>query len=176
MRASIAQGKLRVGITCAACHSAVDSRTGRVLEGAPNNDLDSGLILAFATNSAAMFRQTDVNPTQLPPGEHTYLKADGQEARLPDPQALEDAVDAALLTWPPGNFDSTGTLVNNPSQNPSSYTFENYPYGWSGFSAAGSFHGLTTLNNNVHATNSDPTTGADASLPVASGGKTLCIL
>ncbi|HEY9845232.1 MAG TPA: hypothetical protein V6D03_03455 [Candidatus Caenarcaniphilales bacterium] len=176
MRASIAQGKLRVGITCAACHSAVDSRTGRVLEGAPNNDLDSGLILAFATNSAAMFRQTDVNSTQLPPEEHTYLKADGQEARLPDPQALEDAVDAALLTWPPGNFDSTGTLVNNPSQNPSSYTFENYPYGWSGFSAAGSFHGLTTLNNNVHATNSDPTTGADASLPVASGGKTLCIL
>jgi len=124
MRASIAKGKAQVGITCALCHAAVDSRSGRVLEGAPNTDLDSGLLLAFATNSAALFRQTGVNPTKIPPGEHTYINAKGREARLPDAKALEDAVDADLLTWPPGNFDSTGSLQNNPSQNPSSYTYD----------------------------------------------------
>jgi hypothetical protein len=166
MRAFISHGKARVGITCAACHATVDPNSGRILEGAPNIDLDTGTILAFASNSAAMFRQTDVNPTQFPTGAHTYINADGEEARLPDAKAVEDAVDAALLSWAPGNFDSSGTLVNNPSQNPSSYTFKNYPYGWSGFSAIGWFHGLTTLNNNVHATNSDPTTGADSSLPL----------
>ncbi len=163
MRPSIEKGKLRVGITCALCHAAVDGRSGRVLEGAPNNDVDTGLLLAFATNSAAMFRQTGVNPSKFPLGERTYLNAQGEEARLPDAKAVEDAVDADLLAWPPGNFDSTGNMVNNPSQIPSSYTYEAWPYGWSGFSSVGWFHGLTTLNNNVHATNSDSTTGADSS-------------
>lgn len=166
MRPSIGNGKLRVGITCALCHATVEPKTGRILEGAPNNDVNPGLVLAFATNSAAMFRQTDVNPTKIPLGEHTYIDANGQEARLPDAKALEDAVDATLLTWPPGNFDSTGTLVNNPSQIPSSYTFGAWPYGWSGHAAIGWFHGLTTLNSNVHGTNSDGTAGADASLPL----------
>lgn len=44
----INKGKIRVGVTCAACHAAVDKNTGRILEGAPNNDLDTGLILALA--------------------------------------------------------------------------------------------------------------------------------
>lgn len=116
MPPSIANGKLRAGITCALCHATVDNKTGRILEGAPNINVNTGLVLAFATNSAAMFRQTDVNPLQIPSGEHTYIDANGQESRLPDAKALEDAVDAKLLTWPPGSFDSTGTLVNNPSQ------------------------------------------------------------
>ena len=166
MRTSIEQGKLRVGITCALCHAAVDSKTGRVLEGAPNNDLNTGLVLAFATNSAAMFRQTGVNPTKVPLGEHTYINANGEEVRLPDAKALEDAVDADLLAWAPGNFDSTGNMVNNPSQNPPSYTHEAWPYGWSGNASIGWFHGLTTLNSNVHGTNSDATVGADGSLPL----------
>lgn len=165
MRTSIKEGKLRVGITCALCHATVDSE-GRILEGAPNNDVDTGLLLAFGTNSAAMFRQTGVNPTQIPAGKHIYINARGETASLPDAKALENAVDAQLLAWPPGNFDSTGDLVNNPSQIPPSYTFENWPYGWSGFASVGWFHGLTTLNNNVHATNSDATTGADSSLPL----------
>lgn len=167
----INQGKIRVGITCAACHASVDQITGRILEGAPNNNLDTGLILALASNSAAWFRQTGVNPQTIRRGETTYIKADGKRylrdastrSRLPDAKALENAVDAELLTWSPGNFDSTGDNVNNPSQNPSSYTFAAYPYGWSGNAAIGWFHGLTTLNSNVHATNSDLTTGADAS-------------
>jgi hypothetical protein len=165
MPTSIKEGKLRVGITCALCHATVDS-SGRILEGAPNSDINTGLLLAFGTNSAAMFRQTGVNPAQISPGKHTYINATGETAYLPDAKALEDAVDAQLLAWPPGNFDSTGDVVNNPSQIPSSYTFENWPYGWSGFASVGWFHGLTTLNNNVHATNSDATTGADSSLPL----------
>ncbi len=163
MRTQFSHGQVKVGITCAFCHGAVDRQTGKILEGAPNNDLNTGLILAFASNSAAMFRHTGVNPLQLPPGEHAYLDPQGNKSQLPDPKAVEDAVDADLISWAPGNFDSTGTMVNNPSQNPSSYTFEAYPYGWSGHAAIGWFHGLTTLNSNVHATNSDTTTGADGS-------------
>ncbi|MBD1843713.1 hypothetical protein H6F89_09930 [Cyanobacteria bacterium FACHB-63] len=157
--------KIRVGLTCALCHSTVDLESGKVIEGAPNTDLDSGLLQAFATNSAAMFRQTGVNPTTIPASEKSlsYINAQGQTAKLPDPEALENAVDAQFLAWAPGNFDSTGDNKNNPSQNPSSYTFKGYPYGWSGGFSIGWFHGLTTLNNNVHATNSDPTTGANAS-------------
>jgi hypothetical protein len=165
MQARINGGKLRIGLTCAACHASVDRETGRILEGAPNVDIDTGLLQAFATNSAAMFRQTGINPTSttIPRGEHTYINAYGQESRLPDAIALEDAVDAQLLAWSPGNFDSSPDNKNNPSQIPSSYTFDTWPYGWSGFSSVGWFHGLTTLNNNVHATNSDPTSGADSS-------------
>lgn len=163
MKTEVTHGTVRVGITCAFCHATVNRQTGKVLEGAPNNDLDAGLILASASNSAAMFRHTGVNPTELPAGDRAYVRADGETAVLPDPEAVEEAVDADLLSWAPGNFDSTGTLTNNPSQNPSSYTFEAYPYGWSGHSAIGWFHGLTTLNSNVHATNSDATTGADGS-------------
>ncbi|KAF3891293.1 hypothetical protein DA73_0400034510 [Tolypothrix bouteillei VB521301] len=159
----INKGKIRVGITCAACHATVDKKTGRILEGAPNNDLDTGLMLALASNSASWFRQTGVNPLTISRGEHTYIKSDGKEGRLPDAKALEYAVDKQLLTWAPGNFDSTPDNHNNPSQNPSSYTFGAYPYGWSGNAAIGWFHGLTTLNSNVHGTNSDQTSIADAS-------------
>jgi hypothetical protein len=163
MRMFFRQGRLRVGMTCAACHATVDPATGAIIEGAPNADLNAGLLLAFATNSAAFFRQTDVNPVRLPAGDHIYLKAGNREARLPDPRAVEDAVDAALLAWPPGNFDSTADLQNNPTQIPTSYTFGAWPYGWSGFASTGWFRGLTTLNANVHGTNSDMTTGADSS-------------
>ncbi len=163
MRIFVKRGRLQVGMTCAACHATVDPRTGLILEGAPNSDLNAGLLLAFASNSAAFFRQTSVNPLQFPPGLNSYENADGKKVSLPDPEALEDAVDAALLAWPPGNFDSTGDLVNNPSQIPTAYTFDAWPYGWSGFAAIGWFHGLTTLNANVHGTNSDLSTGADSS-------------
>ena len=163
MQTIIGKGKVRVGLTCAACHASVDKNTGRILEGAPNNDLDTGLILALASNSAAWFRQTGVEPTKIRSGEHIYINADNKEVRLPDAQALEKAVDAQLLTWAPGNFDSTGDNKNNPSQIPSSYTFNAWPYGWSGFASIGWFHGLTTLNSNVHGTNSDLTSGGDAS-------------
>lgn len=159
----IKNGKVQVGITCAACHAAVDEQTGKILEGAPNTDLDTGLILAMASNSAAWFRQTGVNPLKLPQETTAYVDAQGQTLNLPNTKTFEDAVDADFLSWPPGNFDSTGDLRNDPSQIPSSYTHDAYPYGWNGFASIGWFHGLTTLNSNVHAVNSDLTTGADAS-------------
>lgn len=155
--------KLRIGLTCAACHASVDKETGKVIEGAPNIDVDTGLLQAFATNSAAMFRQTGVNPVTFPAGSKTYINLVGEKQFLPDAKAVEDAVDAQFLAWSPGNFDSTPDNRNNPSQIPSSFTFETFPYGWSGFSSVGWFHGLTTLNNNVHAVNSDPTTSSYAS-------------
>lgn len=155
--------KVRIGLTCAACHASVDQETGKVIEGAANIDVDTGLLQAFATNSAAMFRQTGVNPATIPPGDRSYTNVAGQTATLPDAKVLEDAVDAQLLAWSPGNFDSTPDNVNNPSQIPPSYTFETFPYGWSGFASVGWFHGLTTLNNNVHAVNSDPTSDSYSS-------------
>jgi hypothetical protein len=155
-------GQLRVDITCALCHATVNGETGRVIEGASNTDINLGALIALASNSAALFRQTDVNPTQIPSGAHTYINAHGETANFPDPKIMEDEVDAALLSWPTGNFVSNGDLRNNSAQIPSSYTHDAYPYAWSGVASIGWFHGLTTLNNAVFAINADPTTTADA--------------
>ncbi|MEX2535581.1 MAG: hypothetical protein WD273_08260 [Trueperaceae bacterium] len=159
MRMYLVGGQPKIGVTCALCHATVEPMSGLIVEGAPNHDLDTGLLLAMASNSAAMFRNTGLDPLTFPATGKSYLDSTGLERQLPDPQALEREVDRHLLAWPPGNFDSTIDLVNNPSQIPTSFTFEAWPYGWNGFSAAGWFDGLTTLNNNVHALNSDATTG-----------------
>ena len=156
------QGKVRVGISCALCHATVNPETGRILEGATNTDINLGPLLAMATNTAALFRQTDVNPTRVPLGKHSYINSRGEIGYLPDAQKMEDAVDTAILAWPPGNFVSNGDLVNNSAKIPSAYTHEAYPYAWSGVASIGWFHGLTTLNNAVFGLNADPTTTADA--------------
>ncbi|WP_442854680.1 hypothetical protein [Fischerella sp. PCC 9605] len=157
------KGQVRVGITCALCHATVSEETGRILEGAINTDINLGPLIAMASNSAALFRQTDVNPTKIPPGEHTFINNKGETAKLPNQKIMEDEVDAAILSWPPGNFVSNGDLKNNSAQIPSSYTHETFPYAWSGVASIGWFHGLTTLNNAVFGLNADPTTTADAS-------------
>ncbi|WP_414621320.1 hypothetical protein [Calothrix sp. CCY 0018] len=157
------KGKVRVGVTCALCHATVSEETGRVLEGAINTNINLGPLIAMASNSAALFRQTDVNPTEIPPGEHTFINKKGEIAKLPDQKIMEDEVDAAILSWPPGNFVSNGDLKNNSAQIPTSYTHETFPYAWSGVASIGWFHGLTTLNNAVFGLNADPTTTADAS-------------
>lgn len=158
----IDNAKLRVGVSCALCHTAVNEKTGRIMEGATNTDINLGALLAMASNTAALFRQTDVNPTKIPPGQHTYINGSGEQAYLPDPKTLEDEVDASILAWPPGNFVSNGDLKNNSTKIPSSYTHDAYPYAWSGVASIGWFHGLTTLNNAVFGLNADPTTTADA--------------
>jgi hypothetical protein len=152
----------KVGISCALCHSTVNEQTGLIAEGATNIDINLGTLLAFASNTAALFRQTDVNPTDIPSGQHTYINSNGETDYLPDAQQLEDAVDASVLAWPPGNFVSNGDLKNNSAKVPSSYTHEAWPYAWSGVASIGWFHGLTTLNNAVFGLNADPTTTADA--------------
>jgi hypothetical protein len=161
MKIQISGTHLRVGLTCAACHSTVDPATGRVVHGAPNADLAAGLLLALASNSAAFFTHTGVDPRAVR-GRGSYLGGDGQRHPLPDARALEDAVDADFLAWPPGSFDSMTDLVANPSQIPSSFTWQSHPFSWSGAFMAGPFRGLSSQNNNVHALNADATTEADA--------------
>ncbi|WP_445214884.1 hypothetical protein [Brasilonema sp. UFV-L1] len=159
----IKNAKPRVGITCVLCHATVSEETGRILEGAINTDINLGPLIAIASNSAALFRQTDVNPTKISPGQHGYINNEGEKAYLPDAKILEDEVDAAILSWAPGNFVSNGDLKNNSAQIPSSYTHGSWPYAWSGVASIGWFHGLTTLNNAVFGINADPTTTVDAS-------------
>lgn len=159
-------GKLRVGVSCALCHAAVNEETGKIMEGATNTDINVSELLALATNTAALFRQTDVKPHDIPSGNITYLDSNGELAYLPDAQQMEAEVDAALLSWPPGNFVSNGDLHNNSAKIPSAYTHEAYPYAWSGVASIGWFHGLTTLNNAVFGLNADPTTTADAAATI----------
>jgi hypothetical protein len=158
-------GRPRIGISCAACHAAVDRNTGKVVEGAPNADLNAGLLMALATNSAAYFTHTNITSLQpfVDRSSQTVPTTDGHTAYLPNPKKLEDAVDAILLQWPRGNFDSTIDLQSNPAQIPDAWTSGDHPYGWSGFAAAGPFHGLSSFSNNVHAQNSDSLSQADAS-------------
>lgn len=162
MSLSVSGWRIRAGITCALCHATVDAETGKVIEGAPNQDLNSGLLLALGTNSASYFMHTDVLPLRDVPQDAGRF-VPGSKQSLPNIAALESAVDTALLMWPRGNFDSLTDLKADPTQIPVSFTRENYPYGWSGNFMAGPFHGLTSQNNNVHALNSDSLLLADAS-------------
>ncbi len=162
MSLSISGWRIRAGITCALCHATVDGRTEKVIEGAPNQDLNAGLLLALATNSASYFMHTDVLPLRYAP-QDAGRPVPGSKQNLPNIAALENAVDSALLMWPRGNFDSLTDLKADPTQIPVSFTRGNYPYGWSGNFMAGPFHGLTSQNNNVHALNSDSLLLADSS-------------
>ena len=55
-----AEGKARIGVRRMACHATVNRETGMIVEGAPNSDLNLGLMLALAPNSAAYFTHTDI--------------------------------------------------------------------------------------------------------------------
>ncbi len=164
MAISVSRWKIRVGITCALCHATVDPETKKVVEGAPNQDLNAGLLLALGTNSAAYFMHTDIDPRNAPSDlRRMVTTSSGEKEPLPNIEALEKAVDTALLMWPRGNFDSLTDLKADPTQNPVSFTWGNHPYGWSGNFTAGPFRGLTSQNNNVHALNSDSFLLADSS-------------
>jgi hypothetical protein len=159
------RGRILTGITCAACHSAVDMETGKVVEGAPNRNLNIGVMMAMSANPAAYFVNAELGSLDelITDKSHPIRLSDGSRAELPDPLLVERVVRSALASWPPGTFDSTTDLVVNPSQIPDSFTWRDHPYGWTGFSAAGPFMGLSTLNNNVHALNSDGLSQAENS-------------
>lgn len=114
MALSVSGWQIRAGITCALCHATVDAQTGKVIEGAPNQDFNAGLLLALATNSAAYFMHTDVSPLRdvSTDASRTVIGASGQRENLPNAAALEAAVDKALLMWPRGNFDSLTDMVS----------------------------------------------------------------
>lgn len=165
MKVKLEGGRIKTGIACAACHSTVDPQTMKVVHGAPNSDFNVGLLLALAPNTASYFVHANLpslEPFQTDP-KRTITTIAGRELVLPDPVALEKAVDAVLASWPPGNFDSMIDLEGNPTQIPTSFTRGGHPYGWSGFAALGPFHGVSVLNNNVHAMNSDALSHTTAS-------------
>jgi mono/diheme cytochrome c family protein len=153
------RGTVRMGITCAVCHASVDARSGKVVEGAPNTNLNVGLLLAISSNPAAYFIHTGLKSFDpfMTDADRTVTTSTGAKARLPDPEAVRRMVSGMLASWPAGNFDSSPDLVNNPTSIPSSFTAMGQPYGWSGHAAIGPFRGLSALNNNVHGLNSDET-------------------
>ena len=163
------RGRVRMGITCALCHSAVEPGSGKVVEGAPNADLNVGLLMALSSNPAAYFMHTGVtslDPYRTDP-TRTVSGAAGS-GTLPEPGRLAADVRAMLGAWPSGSFDSSPDLVNNPASTPSSFTRAAHPYGWSGHASIGPFRGLSALNNNVHGLNSD-TTGQYLAAPTLFG-------
>lgn len=143
------KGRFKVGISCAACHATVSSTTGKVIEGATNQDLNAGLLLGLATNSSALFSHAKLTPSEIN-ALTDHLK------KLPDPKKFEDLVDRSFIQWPKGTFDTTIDLNSNPTKIPDVFTANAHPYGWTGFASTGHFKGLTSFNNNVHAQNSDP--------------------
>lgn len=165
MPVKVADGRVRAGVSCAACHATVDRESGKVIEGAPNANLNTGLLLALATNSAAYFTNSEIKALEdyISKDGPTVETSKGTQAALPDPVKLEKAVDEVLVKWPAGNFDSTIDMTGNPSQIPDSFTWGDHPYGWSGFAMAGPFRGLSVFNNNVHAQNTDTLSLADQS-------------
>ena len=62
-----------------------------------------------------------------------------------------------VASWPAGSFDSSADRETNPTSIPSSFSAYGEPYSWSGRAGIGPFKGLSALNNNVHAANSDTT-------------------
>ena len=177
MPATYSEGRVKVGISCAACHATVDRETKMVVEGAPNADLNAGLLLALAPNSTAYFTHSQIDDLKkyIRSLDRQVVTSEGEYAPLPDPKLLEAAVDATLLKWAPGNFDSTIDMKSNPSQIPDSFTKGDHPYGWSGFAAAGPFKGLSVFSNNVHAQNSDSLSQSEISGPLFGIDKELYI-
>jgi cytochrome c peroxidase len=81
-----------VGLTCAVCHSTVDDSfapgIGKRLDGWPNQDLNTGLVVSLAPNLAPMAQQVL--------GSHS-------------PAAI-DTLKTVLLSWGPGFYDAEVNL------------------------------------------------------------------
>lgn len=158
------RGRVRVGLTCALCHARLDPGSGRVVEGAPNTRLQLGLMLALASNPAAMFGHSGIASfgPYLQKPENMVRTSTGTSAVLPDPETLEADVRTMLAAWPPGSFDATLDGVNNPTSTPSLFVAESHPYGWSGQAALGPFRGLASMGGDLHGLAVDPTARAAA--------------
>ncbi|MFC0212579.1 electron transport protein [Paenibacillus chartarius] len=161
------EGRLKAGVSCIMCHAIADPGSGKVIEGPPNPDIQAGLLLALGTNSSAFFTHTNIDTKLLrsfvSDPARTVETSDGRREPLPDPALLEEAVDRALLQWPPGSVDTMIDLQNNPSQIPDSFTLGDHPYGWNGTAQSGPYHGLVFLNGLPNGQNMDPLVQADLS-------------
>jgi hypothetical protein len=155
------KGRPRAGISCAACHATVDN-TGNVIAGTPNKDLNIGLILSMATNTASFFTHTEIKNIK------DFIKEidSPNTISLPDKSSLEKFTDSEIIKWPPGSNDTTIDFKNNPVQIPDAFTLGDYPYGWSGQGQIGPFKGLSAAINNAHAQNMDSLSQFEISEPV----------
>src|SRR5690606_35400078 len=150
---SMERGKVKIGIGCITCHAVYDPPTGKVIEGPPNTDLQAGLLLALAANSASFFTHTGITNEQLA-GLTRYKNeakgwvttSDGKPETLPDPDKLERLVDEELMKWPPGSVDTAIDRKLNPVQIPDTYTLGDHPYNWNGTAMAGPFNGLMVFS------------------------------
>lgn len=158
---------MKAGISCALCHASVD-QDHNVIQGIPNSDLNIGLLLAMATNSAAYFTHTEMESLRdfITETERQVVTSGGKKESLPDPEALEQFVDEQVSQWPPGSNDTTIDFKNNPVQIPDSFTLGDHPYGWSGQGLIGPFNGLSAAINNAHSQNMDSLSQSEISKPV----------
>ncbi len=130
----------RIGITCALCHSRADDRfgdgVGRRIDGLPNTRLRVGTLIAWGERSRAYL--PFLNLFGLGRGPQVDLAV----AASHEAEAVEDAVDAALLSWPPGQADATPDGVGNPTEIPALWNLTDVgPYDWDGmFAQAGDAH------------------------------------
>jgi hypothetical protein len=86
MSAIIEGATVRTGVSCGLCHSTVDPASLEVVHGAPNVDLNAGLLLALASNTASYLTHThirDVGRFATDPGR-TVRTSEGQRVALPD--------------------------------------------------------------------------------------------
>ncbi|MEH7094089.1 electron transport protein [Neobacillus vireti] len=158
----LADGKPKAGISCAACHAAVNDK-GNVMVGMPNTDLNIGLTLAMATNTASYFTHTEMKSIK------DFIKNDARNSKsisLPDTKELEKFTDSEIIKWPRGSNDTTIDFKNNPVQIPDSLTLSDHPYGWSGQGQIGPFKGLSAAINNAHSQNMDAISQSEISEPV----------
>jgi hypothetical protein len=123
----------RIGVTCALCHSRADDRlsegVGRRVDGLPNTRLRVGELIAWGDRSRAYLPFLNLSGV----GRGPYVDpaasvGDKAVARL------ERDVDAALLTWPPGQVDVIPDGVGNPTEiMPVFNLMDVGPYGWDGY-------------------------------------------
>jgi hypothetical protein len=170
VKVSYANGRMKAGVTCLACHAVVDPATKQVVMGVPNTDLNVGPLLAMATNTTSYIAHSNIDVSTL----KQYVKdvtrevplTDRTKTALPDIAALEDAIDREFMKWPKGGNDTTIDFKSNPVQIPDSFTMGDHPYGWSGQGGIGPFKGLTAAINNAHAQNMDALSQSELSSPV----------
>lgn len=162
MKFVLAEGRPKVGVSCAACHAAVNDK-GKVMAGMPNTDLNIGLILAMGTNTASYFTHTEMNSIK------DFIEKDKKAANgisLPNIKELEEFTDSQIIKWPRGGNDTTIDFKNNSVQIPDALTLRDHPYGWSGQGQIGPFKGLSAAINNAHSQNMDSVSQSRISEPV----------
>lgn len=142
--------------TCASCHAAVEPLSGKVIAGAPNNDLNIALFLALAPNTASTFLRlniADVNPldARFTKTGRKIIDSNGQLVSLPDPIEYERFIDDYLLDTPLGGFEAAADATSAITKIPDCFTFGEGRMGWDGGFRVGPFGGVAALSNAVHA-------------------------